>query len=268
MANYDDSRKLYHKEVIIKQEGRKWVEYYAILSGTSWIFTGGIVKGQQKGLNNIETVKIEVTEDASCAYGDKTCYRFPFWVQMGNYKYNFKCETKIQRFRWMYAIRLCASRCPPQAIPNSVPPGGGIYPNRKASVSGGSARRPRLIKTQSCDIPSPSLESSDYSKIARCSKTDSILEETRGLAITNFFDENSGESSSLAASSPSKEIDDDIAKVKKDSVNKYPRIRSLRKSINLGVRDFLITRKTSNEESKSLERIGGTGDAENLSKSP
>lgn len=162
MSDLNDSKKLYYKEIIMKQEGRKWVEYYSILSGTSWLFT---VRHNRQSIS--DGVVVEVGPDAFCAYGEKTCYRFPFWVQCGKQKHNFKCETKLQRYKWMYAIRLCASRKPPHAIPNHLPTGssGSVRVKRGTRNGTGSLKIPintqmrtatsnpnlTLTRTQSCD---------------------------------------------------------------------------------------------------------------------
>ena len=110
----DDPNKVYYRESVHRQEGGKWIEYFAVLSGTTWIFNGKTSR---------ERNVIEIDTDTDCAYANKTDFRFSFWVQTGSRKYNFKCDSKVQRFKWMYALRLCASREPPHTIPSSQPAG-------------------------------------------------------------------------------------------------------------------------------------------------
>ena len=64
---------------------------------------------------------LELTSKTSCAYAPKTCYRFPFYVKTDKGMYNFKCETNLQRYRWIYAIRLASEGKPPEPPPRLVP---------------------------------------------------------------------------------------------------------------------------------------------------
>ena len=116
-----DKANTYHKEVILKKEGKIWIEYYAVLVDKMLVFNR---KDSKTGLiipNNV--TMIEISGKTNCGFDDhkKTCYRFPFWVETGKVKYKFKCETKLHRHKWLFAIRLCAGGKPPKPVPKMIP---------------------------------------------------------------------------------------------------------------------------------------------------
>uniref|UniRef100_A0A7M5UPG8 PH domain-containing protein n=1 Tax=Clytia hemisphaerica TaxID=252671 RepID=A0A7M5UPG8_9CNID len=116
-----DKTKIYHKEVILKKEGKTWIEYYAVLVDKHLVFNRKDSKTGQIIPHNV--TMIEISNKTFCGFDDhkKKCYRFPFWIETGKTKYQFKCETKLHRYRWLYAIRLCASGKPPGPVPKMIP---------------------------------------------------------------------------------------------------------------------------------------------------
>ena len=132
-----DKTKTYHKEVILKKEGKVWIEYYAVLVDKVLFFNRKDSKTGQIIPNNV--TMIDISAKTQCGFDDnkKKCYRFPFWVETGKVKYQFKCETKLHRHKWMFAIRQCAGGKPPIPVPRMIPT---VAPrskqNRKLSHSG------------------------------------------------------------------------------------------------------------------------------------
>lgn len=107
--------KVYHREAILKKEGKTWTEYYAVLIGNSLVFNRKDEKTGRTIPHNI--TMIEINQKTQCGFSEnKTCYRFPFWIQNGKAKYQFKCETKQHRLKWLNVIRLCAAGKPPEAL--------------------------------------------------------------------------------------------------------------------------------------------------------
>ena len=110
----------YYKEIILKKEGsRVWTEYYAVLCDQQIIFNR---KDMQSGtcLDNNCTI-LQLQSKAIVAYSPKTCYRFPFYIRIGKLTYHFKCETNLQRYRWVYALRLAIAKKPPEPPPRYIP---------------------------------------------------------------------------------------------------------------------------------------------------
>ena len=116
-----DKAKTYHKEVILKKEGKIWIEYYAVLVDKNLVFNRKDSKTGQIIPHNV--TMIEISNKTFCGFDDnkKKCYRFPFWVETGKTKYQFKCETKLHRHKWLFAIRLCAGGKPPVPVPKMIP---------------------------------------------------------------------------------------------------------------------------------------------------
>lgn len=111
---------VYYKEFILKKEAsRVWTEYYAVLCDRFLIFNR---KDSQSGtfLENNCTI-LELRSNTIVAYSPKTCYRFPFYIQTGKLSYHFKCETNLQRYRWVCALRLAINRKPPEPPPKFIP---------------------------------------------------------------------------------------------------------------------------------------------------
>lgn len=137
----DDPTKIYYKEAILKKEGKNWTEYYAVLTRNSLVFNRKDEKTGKIIPNNI--TMIEINLKTVVALAEKNCYRFPFWVQTGKVKYHFKCETKLQRYKWMYAIRLCSAGKPPDTIPNFIATRNPADRQRTRSLSANSKLQPR-----------------------------------------------------------------------------------------------------------------------------
>eukprot|EP00794_Sanderia_malayensis_P013896 gene13896-15344_t len=104
--------KVYHKEVLLKKETSKvWTEYYAVLCDHYLIFNR---KNSQTGfiIPNDCTI-LELTSHSKVLYTRKKCYRFPFEIETDKLKYTFKCDTNLQRYRWVFAIRRAIEGKPP-----------------------------------------------------------------------------------------------------------------------------------------------------------
>ena len=112
--------KIYYKEVLLKKEARKtWTEYYAMLCDRFLIFNRKNPNGESL-LPNFSTI-IELAEHSVVVPSRKTCYRFPFYIRTDKLTYNFKCETSLQRYRWMVSIRLAIDGKPPEPPPRFIP---------------------------------------------------------------------------------------------------------------------------------------------------
>ena len=112
--------KIYYKEIILKKEAsRVWTEYYAVLCDRFLIFNR---KDQQNGtfMENNCTM-LELTSRTTVAYARKSCYRFPFHIRIGKLTYQFKCETNLQRYRWVCSLRLAIAGKPPEPPPKFIP---------------------------------------------------------------------------------------------------------------------------------------------------
>lgn len=112
--------KIYYKEIMLKKEASKvWTEYYAVLCDRFLIFNR---KDQQNGtfMENNRTM-LELTSRTTVAYARKSCYRFPFHIRIGKLTYQFKCETNLQRYRWVCSLRLAIAGRPPEPPPKFIP---------------------------------------------------------------------------------------------------------------------------------------------------
>lgn len=139
-----DPKTIYYKEIILKKESsKKWIEYYAILCSNEMVFnrkdpkTGSIV--------HHDCAIIGISPKTTCDYGEKSCYRFPFWIRNNEGTYHFKCETKLQRYKWMCAVKLCASGKAPKPIPNFIPSRGTLKPAKNSKDSIKKTSSPKVI---------------------------------------------------------------------------------------------------------------------------
>ena len=110
----------YYKEIILKKEGpRIWTEYYAVLCDQYIVFNRRDSHSATFLENNCTILHLE--PKATVAYSPKTCYRFPFYIRIGKLTYHFKCETNLQRYRWVCALRLAIARKAPEPPPKYIP---------------------------------------------------------------------------------------------------------------------------------------------------
>ena len=115
-----NSENIYYKEIILKKEGsRIWTEYYAVLCDQYIVFNRKDPQSATFLENNCTILHLEPT--AIVAYSRKTCYRFPFCIRIGKLIYHFKCETNLQRYRWVYALRLAIAKKSPEPPPKYIP---------------------------------------------------------------------------------------------------------------------------------------------------
>lgn len=111
---------IYYKEYILKKEAsRIWTAYYAVLCDRYLVFNRKDPEST-KFLENNCTI-VELQSQAIVAYSPKTCYRFPFYIKTGKLTYHFKCETNLQRYRWVCALRLAIARKRPEPPPKFIP---------------------------------------------------------------------------------------------------------------------------------------------------
>lgn len=179
-----DKAKIYHKEVILKKEGKIWIEYYAVLVDKNLVFNRKDSKTGQIIPHNV--TMIEISNKTFCGFDDKKkkCYRFPFWIETGKAKYQFKCETKLHRHKWLFAIRLCAGGKPPVPVPKMIPTVQRSKQQRKMSTDGNRLNR--------CRNHTYSHSSSHNSNVSSSSTTNtnnpaSASSKTKTLAVEQKF---------------------------------------------------------------------------------
>jgi len=172
-----DKSKVYHKEFILKKEGKVFEDYYAILVENMFVFNRRD-RGTGRLIPNNMTM-IEISSRTLCGFEDnKKCYRFPFWIENGKSKYDFKCETRLHRHQWLYAVRLCVSGKPPKPVPKailSIPKG---TVNRRSSLQ---TSNNRSVKTAHRSISATTTasktngSSSSSTSLKRSQSIDGVL---------------------------------------------------------------------------------------------
>ena len=142
-TNQTELQHFYYKEVLLKKEGSKnWIECYGALYSS--VLTFHFAESSKE--MNRKTPPLQISKNSKCFFTEKKCYRFPFAIQTGKEKYFFKCETQLQRYRWMYALRLCISGKPPEPIPNFIEPNHKIQrlSNKSCRTSDSAVKSPVL----------------------------------------------------------------------------------------------------------------------------
>jgi len=107
----------YYEDYLKKKEGKsKWAEFWVVLQNNWLIFYSNrdtTIQDNYKGC-------IDITMGSKCVTGKRKTYSFPFVLMTKKGKHLFKCESTVQRHKWMYAIGLVSKRSPPAHIPSSI----------------------------------------------------------------------------------------------------------------------------------------------------
>ena len=131
-----DRTETYYADFLKKEDRTgKWRVYWASLNASGLYFRlGKTVEGQ----NNFQQC-IELTPDSRCALAKRRMYSFRFNLISKGEVYTLKCESVLQRYRWMYMIDLVVNGRPPESPPNAITPllNSKVTTNHTNSVDGG-----------------------------------------------------------------------------------------------------------------------------------
>ena len=101
---------LLHKDYLKKaEEKEKWIEYWAVLRNCVLYFYD-----EQKELWHDYCDKIEITPNAQCSSVRRKMYSYRFKLVTDEGTWLLKCQTHLQRQRWMRAIELAARELTPE----------------------------------------------------------------------------------------------------------------------------------------------------------
>lgn len=95
----------------------KWRLYWASLNVTGLYFYSD--KSEQ---NNNFLRFIELTPGSRCVLAKRQMYSFRFKLTTEKGSYTLKCDTVLQRYRWMYMINLIVNGRPREQPPNALNP--------------------------------------------------------------------------------------------------------------------------------------------------
>lgn len=243
-----DKSKVYHKEFILKKEGKVFEEYYAVLVENVFVFNRRDKNTGQLIPNNL--TMIEVTSRTLCGLEDnKKCYRFPFWIENGKSKYDFKCETRLHRHQWLYAIRLCVSGKPPKPVPKaivSLPKGG---KNRKCSSQQTPNNNAKLAKTTHNRSTSVTTVTNGKSKTS--------LKRSQSIDAVLSRDVNKRKTASKTVQLPKRSTSFT------ERTNKHVKVHTRSKSSTLDPKTFFKLLRRSDKEESSVKGGSKQNEREN-----
>lgn len=135
----------YYADFLKKEDHTgKWRVYWASLNASGLYFRlGKTVEGH----NNYQQY-IELTPDLRCVLAKRRMYSFRFNLITKGKVYTLKCDSVLQRYRWMYMIDLVVNGRPPESPPNAIIPSFNIDAtrNHKNSVDGADSWNQRNSK--------------------------------------------------------------------------------------------------------------------------
>lgn len=108
---------IYYADYLKKEDhSGKWRIYWASLNASGLHFRlGKTVEGNE----NFQQC-IELTPESRCALAKRRMYSFRFKLVIDGETYTLKCESVLQRYRWMYMIDLVVNGRPRESPPNAV----------------------------------------------------------------------------------------------------------------------------------------------------
>lgn len=117
----------YYADFLKKEDHTgKWRMYWASLNASGLDFRlGKTVEGHE----NFQQ-RIELTPTSRCVLAKRRMYSFRFRLISEGEVYTLKCETFLQRYRWMYMIDLVVNGRPPESPPNAIDPSFNIAKTR------------------------------------------------------------------------------------------------------------------------------------------
>ena len=109
----------YYADFLKKEDHTgKWRVYWASLNASGLYFRlGKTIEGHE----NFQQC-IELTPASRCVLAKRRMYSFRFKLISEGDVYTLKCETFLQRYRWMYMIDLVVKGRPPESPPNAIDP--------------------------------------------------------------------------------------------------------------------------------------------------
>lgn len=109
---------IYYADFLKKEDHTgKWRVYWTSLNATGLYFRLGKTA---EGHENFQQC-IEITPGSQCVLAKRRMYSFRFKLVTDGVIYTFKCDTVLQRHRWMYMIDLVLNGRPPESPPNAIP---------------------------------------------------------------------------------------------------------------------------------------------------
>lgn len=108
---------LYYEDYLkIREEKRCWKEYWVNLLDTALVFF------EDKNCHTDEFCKkIQLSSDSRCLLAKRRTYSFRFRLITSGGSFLLKCDSNLQRHRWIRMIQLAIKQKPPQPPPNFVP---------------------------------------------------------------------------------------------------------------------------------------------------
>jgi len=170
---------IYYADFLKKEDySGKWRLYWASLDALGLYFRlGKTVEGH----NNFQQC-IELTPDSRCVVAKRRMYSFRFNLITKGEVYTLKCDSVLQRYRWMYMINLVANGRPPESPPNSIIPllNKDATRNHTNSVDGGDSCNQRNSKPKNVIAKSSSfVRSLSFKKIGNWRKRKNSLPAAR-----------------------------------------------------------------------------------------
>lgn len=108
----------YYADVLKMEDLKgKWRLYWASLNVTGLYFYSD--KSEQ---NNNFLQFIELTPGSRCVLAKRRTYSFRFKLITERGRYSLKCDSVLQRYRWMYMINLIVNGRPREQPPNAINP--------------------------------------------------------------------------------------------------------------------------------------------------
>jgi len=108
---------IYYTDFLKKEDlSGKWHLYWATLNATGIYFR---LKKTTEQNDNFEQF-IEINPGSRCVLAKRRMYSFRFKLFTGQGCYTLKCDSILQRHRWMYMIELAVNRRPLEPPPNDL----------------------------------------------------------------------------------------------------------------------------------------------------
>lgn len=109
----------YYADFLKKEDHTgKWRVYWASLNASGLYFRLGKTVEEHENFQHC----IELTPASRCVLAKRRMYSFRFKLISEGEVYTLKCETFLQRYRWMYMIYLVVNGRPPESPPNAIDP--------------------------------------------------------------------------------------------------------------------------------------------------
>lgn len=180
---------VFYEEFIKKQELKnKWTQYWAVLKGDRiYLYCS---KDCRKDIDFCEVILLP--SDSRCTLLKRRNYCFRFRLSTSDETYFFKCESNLQRHRWIHMIHLASSDRSPESPPNHI--------NMKCCCTGHDKKAMDIANTSK-------RKSSSLEKIVE--DGDNIKEAAEEKEEVELSRDDDSQNASLADSSNNNNTDDD-----------------------------------------------------------